>query len=376
MNGPAEGIIGDVPGETAARIAAAQQEFSPANVYLNTATAGLPPRRTVDAVRAALDDWQRGLTVPSNFDADVARSRDLYAQLVDIAPTHVSVGSQASVFAGLVAASVPDGAEILTVRGDFTSVLFPFLAQAERGVRVREVELGDLVDGIGPETYLVAVSAVQSGSGEIADLDGLAQAVANGTRVYLDTTQAVGWLPIDAASYTWTVCSGYKFLLAPRGTCFATTTEAEHAVIPHTAGWYAGDDIWNSIYGTPLRLADDARRFDVSPAWFSWVGQAQSLELLTDVGRSSLYRHATRLAAAFETRMGLPVSGSAIVSLPATDGMAERLREAGIACAQRAGRTRVSFHVHNTLADVDALVSAYASGPYSRAISGESSQPS
>lgn len=363
MNGSAGKSAEDTHDEIAARIAAARQEFSPANVYLNTATVGLPPRRTVDAVRAALDDWQRGQCIPSNFDADVARSRDLYAQLVNLAPTQVSVGSQASVFAGLVAASVPAGAEVLVARGDFTSVLFPFLAQAERGVRVREVELNDLVDGIRPETYLVAVSAVQSGSGAIADLDGLAQAVANGTRVYLDTTQAVGWLPIDAGAYTWTVCSGYKFLLAPRGTCFATTTEAEHAVIPHTAGWYAGDDVWNSIYGTPLRLARDARRFDVSPAWFSWVGQAQSLELLVGVGRPNLYRHATQLAAAFETQLGLPVSGSAIVSLQTTQAAADRLREAGIACAQRAGRTRVSFHLHNTVADVEALVSAYAPGP-------------
>jgi hypothetical protein len=34
---------------------------------------------------------------------------------------------------------------------------------------------------------------------------------------------------------------------------------------PHYAGWYAGDDPWSSVYGGPLRLASDARRFDVSP---------------------------------------------------------------------------------------------------------------
>lgn len=358
MNVPAGNTAEGIHDQSAAPIAAVRHEFSPSGVYFNTATVGLPPRRTVKAVREALDDWQRGESVPQNFDAAVARSRDLYAQLVGVVSAQVSVGSQASVFAGLVAAAVPDGAEVLVASGDFTSVLFPFLAQAGRGVRVREVPLGDLVDAIKPETYLVAVSAVQSGSGQIVDLQGLAEAVATGTRVYLDTTQAVGWLPIDAASFTWTVCSGYKFLLAPRGTCFATTTEVEHTVIPHTAGWYAGDDIWNSIYGTPLRLADDARRFDVSPAWFSWVGQAESLDLLVGIGSADLHQHATRLAAAFETRMGLPVSGSAVVSLQTTDDSAERLRQAGIACAQRAGRTRVSFHVHNNSADVDALVSA------------------
>ena len=40
---------------------------------------------------------------------------------------------------------------------------------------------------------------------------------------------------------------------------------------PHAAGWYAGEDIWGSIYGLPLRLASTARRFDASPAWMNWA---------------------------------------------------------------------------------------------------------
>ena len=63
-------------------------------------------------------------------------------------------------------------------------------------------------------------------------------------------------------------------------------------LVPHSAGWYAGEDPWTSIYGSPLRLAADARRFDVSPAWLSWVGQAPALELLTSVARESLHAHA------------------------------------------------------------------------------------
>ena len=48
----------------------------------------------------------------------------------------MAVGSQVSAFAGLVAASLPAGCEVLTAAGEFTSVVFPFLAQARRGVRV------------------------------------------------------------------------------------------------------------------------------------------------------------------------------------------------------------------------------------------------
>src|SRR5450759_3085088 len=45
---------------------------------------------------------------------------------------------------------------------------------------------------------------------------------ATGARVLLDTTQAAGWLPIDASRFAYTTGGGYKWLLAPRGTCFFT----------------------------------------------------------------------------------------------------------------------------------------------------------
>jgi len=46
----------------------------------------------------------------------------------------------------------------------------------------------------------------------------------------------------------------------------------------------AGDDPWSSIYGGPLRLASDARRFDVSPAGHAWRA-SQHRELLARQSR-------------------------------------------------------------------------------------------
>ena len=46
-----------------------------------------------------------------------------------------------AVFAGLIAANLPDGSEVPTATGDVTSILFPFYAQSGRGIRVREVPL-------------------------------------------------------------------------------------------------------------------------------------------------------------------------------------------------------------------------------------------
>ena len=198
------------PPDGGARLTAVQAEFDADVVYLNTASLGLPPRRSLDALTVALDAWRLGRSQPPDFDAPIAAARASYAALVGVDPSSVAVGSQVSVFAGLVAAALPDGSEVLTVPGEFTSIVFPFLAQAGRGVTVREVPLESLPDAMTARTALVAVSAVQSADGRLADLDALAGASATtGTRVLLDTTQAVGWLPVDAGRFSYTTGGGY-----------------------------------------------------------------------------------------------------------------------------------------------------------------------
>lgn len=338
-----------------ARIAAAQSEFDPDVVYLNSPSLGLPPQRSLVALEHELQRWRSGRASPQDYDEALLASRHSYARLVDIDPAQVAVGSQSSVFAGLIAAALPGGSEVVVATGEFTSITFPFFAQAARGVRVREVPLERIAEAVRPSTALVSVSAVQSADGRVADLDALAEAAtATDTPVLLDVTQAVGWLPVEAGRFAYTVCGGYKWLLAPRGTCFFTVQPAlEAGLVPHHAGWYAGRDRWDSLYGGPLRLASGAWRFDVSPVWHSWVGQAQSLDLLTGVGTELLHAHATGLANRFRAAVGLPSENSAIVSLAVRPGAAERLQAEGVVGSVRAGRLRLGFHVYNTPGDAD-----------------------
>ncbi len=201
---------------------------------------------------------------------------------------------------------------------------------------------------------------MQSADGRVADLDALTRAcAATGTKIMLDTTQAAGWLPIDAGRFAYTICHGYKWLLAPRGTAFLTIQrELLDDIVPHTAGWYAGADRWNSIYGTPLRLASDARRFDVSPAWLSWIGADASLGLLCEVGRDVLHEHAVGLANRFRAGVGIGASNSAIVSTFADDDVPERMRAVNIVGVTRAGRLRLSFHISTSTQDVDTAIEA------------------
>jgi selenocysteine lyase/cysteine desulfurase len=327
--------------------------------YLDTASIGVPPVQAVEAMREALSEWAAGRARPQDYDPFVDAARAAFAELVGVSPEDVCVGSQASALVGLVAASLPDRARVLAIEGDFTSLLFPFLAQADRHVEVTLVPLTDLAHSIGPETDLVVVSAVQSATGEIADLDTIGRAAReHDARTLVDATQACGWLPIDARRFDFVVCAAYKWLLAPRGVAFmAVRPERLAEVRPNAAGWYAGADIWSSIYGGPLRLAPNARRLDVSPAWLSWVGAVPSLELLRDTGIEAIHAHDLALANRVRDGLGMPSGRSAIVAITAP-GAAERLAAAGIRASTRAGAARLSFHLHNTPADADRALEA------------------
>ena len=202
---------------------------------------------------------------------------------------------------------------------------------------------------------------MQSATGEVADAAAMRRAAhAAGAITVVDATQAIGWLPFDADGGDLVVCSAYKWLCSPRGTVFL----AHHSTLadrhpdfaarlkPVAAGWFAGDVVHDSYYGLPIRLARDARRFDISPAWHCWVGTAPALQLLAAVGVDAIGRHNVGLANQFLTALGEQPSNSAIVSVPAEPTAVTRLTEAGVRFGMRAGRVRVAFHLYSTEGDV------------------------
>ena len=326
--------------------------------YLNTASYGLPPRRAFDALQGALADWQVGATSwePWADAADVARGH--FARLVNAAPEDVALGSTVSQLLAHVATALPDGARVVVPEIEFTSNLFPWLVQARRGVDVVTVPADRLAEAIDARTHLVAFSAVQSATGEVADVAAVSRAARHHDAVVVDATQAAGWLPLDARDADVLVCAAYKWLLAPRGAAFMVVGyRLAGELQPVMANWWATGDYRDGYYGPPLRLAETGRRFDISPAWFSWVGAAPALEVLLEIGIDAIHEHDLRLANRFREAMGLEPSDSAVVPVDA-DGAAERLAAAGVRAAVRAGNARLSFHAYNTDDDVDLAVAA------------------
>ena len=336
-------------------ISQARELWEPAGVYCNTASYGLPPRPAWDALQAALEDWRGGRTSWEHWGQATDDSRASFARLVGVDVDRVAVGSTVSEMIGSLVTGLPSGARVVVPEIEFTSTLFPLLVQ-ER-LDVRTVALANLVDAIAEGVDAVAFSAVQMSTGEVADLDGIeAAAAAGGAITICDATQAIGWLPLDANRFDAVACTAYKWLTSPRGSAFVAVSERLlERVIPHSAGWYAGEDVHSSYFGPPLRLARSARRLDLSPAWFSWVGTAPALELLEQIGVEAIHDHDLGLANRFRAGVGLEPGNSAIVcaDLP---GAAERLKRAGIIAAVRGGLLRTSWHVYNDERDVDRVL--------------------
>jgi selenocysteine lyase/cysteine desulfurase len=260
---------------------------------------------------------------------------------------------------GMVATMLPPGARVLCPEGEFTSLTFPFLARKDLRLDVVAVPLEDLAGSISPGTDLVAFSLVQSADGRVADVRSIRSAASeHGALTLVDATQAAGWLPFDATDYDITVTAAYKWLLSPRGTAFMTLRpELLERVQPLYAGWYAGPQPWDSIYGLPLRLAEDARRLDLSPAWHAWVGTAASLLLLNDVRIGHIHAHDVSLANALRVGLDMEPSDSAMVSLD-LDPDFDVGRLSGLKTAFRDGRLRVGFHLYNSADDVARLLEA------------------
>ena len=221
--------------------------------------------------------------------------------------------------------------------------------------RTRSVPLHALASEITSKTALVAFSLVQSSSGALAPVDEIrAAAEAAGALTVCDVTQAAGVHPVDAREWDITVCHAYKWLCSPRGVGFMTVSGAvRDRLRPLHAGWYAGDDVWQSIYGPTMGLAENGRRFDISPAWQAFVGAAPAIELFASLDIAALQARTSGLADELLATLDLPPRGQSIIALDDPDsGLLAAVRAAGLTASGRDGRLRLAFHVWNDHTDI------------------------
>jgi selenocysteine lyase/cysteine desulfurase len=326
--------------------------------YLNAAAYGLPPRSAITATRHWVDDWSAGAATFQEWLPATESARESFARLTGLDVSEVATGSSVSQLVGLVAASVPAGTTVLAAEDEFGSLLFPFLVQADRGVRVELVRREQLADISAERGDVVIFSLVESATGDLADWRAIVAAVgARGGLTLVDTAQACGWLAIDYSHFDAVVCPAFKWLCGPRGTAFLRVAPALlDQVRPSGAGW------WSSQTGAHLEagrlaLASDARRLDISPVWTSWAGTAAALATIEGIGGPAIADHALGLAS--RLRAGLwQAPGATPIVVAAGDDSFDRLASAGIVASRTRAGARLALHAWNDVDDVDRALDA------------------
>jgi selenocysteine lyase/cysteine desulfurase len=350
-------------------------------IYMNTASLAPGCRPAVDALSAAAAAWAEGRFDWAEAEQAGEELRRLFGRLVNAPADNVALVPTASAVAGLVAAHLPrrypQGGNIVVGAGEFTSNLFPWRMLEDRGFEIRMLPA---VGGVVPEssfeqeaddaTRLIAVSAVQSATGFRADL-GRMREVADrcGALLYVDAAQMVGALALDteALGLDAVAAPAHKFLLGTRGVGYAAfSTRLLDGLDPLWAGWKAAADPLVSFYGPDMTLSHTASRLDQSLAWINALADRAAMRALDELGMDVVHAHNLRLAERLAMSLqdaGIPfvghgTAGSSTVfsCAPRTADAPERLAEARVVAAARAGRVRLSLHAFNTEAQIDEVV--------------------
>jgi selenocysteine lyase/cysteine desulfurase len=326
--------------------------------YLDTATYGLPPRRTLGALRGFLGGWAAGELDWQRAEAHADEARRVFARLVATRATNVALVPSASVAAAVAAETVHDG-EILLCPDDHPSVTLPMLGVAQkRRLTIREAPFDRLPAAVRPGTRLIACSHVHHADGRVADLRELVEAGASvGAATYVDATQSVGMLPVevDELGLDYLGCAAYKWLCCPRGAGFLSVHPRRHEyVLPLAPSRRATLAPLHAQRLSDTELAEDAAKLDLSLGWLAWIGARTSLEAIVELSAEDL-AESVGLASRLAEHLGVDASGSAICAIAVRDveEARRRLDVARIRVSTRQGRIRVSPHFYNSRSEID-----------------------
>jgi selenocysteine lyase/cysteine desulfurase len=364
-------------------------DFGPfdGKVWLNCAHQGPLPRVAAQEAFEAIAWKIRPVELTAErFAAVPARLRLALGRLIGAPGDEIILGNSASYGLHLLANGLPwkAGDEILLVRGDFPSVLLPWLALEERGVRIRYVEpachLPDpeqLAAALTPRTRLFCTTWVHSFSGVACDLAALgALCQSNGTRFVVNASQALGARPFDASLPVDAVLGvGFKWLCGPYGTGFVwMRPEMLRSLTVHQAYWLAqmtADDLGKEDGEVSCPVGPPtARRCDVfgTANFFNFKPWAASLEYLLGVGIERIAVYDQQLVQHFVDRLDPakfdllsprePTHRSTLIFISHKQRERNRLlhahlRDNGIDVAYRRGMLRLAPHLHNTIDDIN-----------------------
>jgi selenocysteine lyase/cysteine desulfurase len=355
-------------------------------LYFNHAAVGPWPRCAAEAVQSfAEENLRQG---SADYRRWYARENELRKNLAELTGADAAddIALLKNTTEGICAVAFGldwrDSDNVVLPRGEFPSNRLPWLAQADKGVEIREIDIRSaahaetaLIDALDHNTRVLTVSAVQWDDGLRLNLALLGEACRKRNILFfVDAIQQLGALPIDveACQIDFLAADAHKWLLAPEGIAvFYSRDEARAQLQLLQRGWHMFDQPWQFEREdwTPSR---SARQFEAgSPNTLGQAAFNASAGLLLDHGMENvslrvlantdqLIRSLQDLPA---TRLCSPVAPerrSGIVRFTherfPTQELYQRLTGAGVSCVIRGCAIRLSPHFYQGEKQINAFM--------------------
>lgn len=361
-------------------------------IHLNACSIGLPPRRVQSACQNFFDGYLDLVygNAPG-YSACRAETRNKVAQLLGCEAHEIAFTSSTTEAICVLANGFPLSGKDNVVVCDLENPagMLPWIGAAgNRGFSLRvaktkdgRVCLEDLAELVDRNTRILCISAVQYGTGFLADLRTLGEFCHKRNIVFsVDAIQAIGRLNVDvkALGIDYLACGGFKGLAAGFGIGFIYCSDR---IVQQMTPAYIGA---NGVVETPfapetftsnptISLCADARRLETgSHNTLGIVLLNASLSVVLDLGIDAIQAHVFDLESRlrngiadtslqfpgpirFENRSGIVV---AYYPPKLYEKVQHILEKRKIIMTHRAGYMRLCFHCYNTPEQVDTIISA------------------
>jgi selenocysteine lyase/cysteine desulfurase len=351
-------------------------------IYLNHAAVSPWPQRTSDAVRQFAEE--NSVVGAQNYMQWVRKEnllRDQLRRLIN-APSvdDIALLKNTSEALSVVACGIDwkQGDNVVSTDEEFPSNRFPWEAQKERGVSLKQISVQTsdpeeaLIAACDQRTRVMSISSVQYGSGLRLDLKKLGRYCRDNDILFcVDAIQSIGAHEFDVQDChaDFAMADAHKWMLGPEGIAvFYCRAELRDQLKLYQFGWHmvqhAGD-----YDRQDWRAADSAKRFECgSPNMLGTHALSASLTLLEEVGMETVEAEIISKTSFLIEELN-KIAGLQILSKPDPQRLAgivtfkldnanhnalhAELMNKGLICAHRFGGIRFSPHFYTPQYKID-----------------------
>jgi selenocysteine lyase/cysteine desulfurase len=347
-------------------------------IYLNTCSQGALSDAVENGFHDYIATWHEQGSPWETWVERYEEARTAFAKFIHASPEEIAIVTSVSAGINGIASALNFRERSKIVMGEFE---FPTMGQVWLGQRGRGAKVefakaqGNSIPAAAYErlidrnTLIVPLTHVCFKNGFRTEVSTITQiAHSAGALVMLDDYQDCGTRPVDvkAMNLDFYLTGTLKYLLGPPGLAFLyVRKELIPSLAPMVTGWFGQ---LNPFAYNPqhFELSPTARRFESgSPSVPNVYGALPGFQLLEEIGLEHVAGHVEKLAQALLNQaheLGISTKTPAgsvgpLVVLQCRDSglLLEVLAQSGIVASNRFDGLRISFHVYNTLDDVNTV---------------------